>query len=281
MKKTIFFFLLGSFSILIGQMPEWAFFKDLDGNRYYLNKNNKIMMSGTRIKNDPIVTYDGAEFYLFQGSQFLKGRQKVKGLKILKSLLHLEVKDYSLVSIQKRAGQIINDYQRQFGSRFNSLNIKANLFLYRINDVTYIHNDEFRYKGLYNGWISVLTTKRRYYRNYRYMGITAGLSTKKKAQQYQAIIAIDCEKFRGSLKNIDQLRLHWNLLTGLDVKQKKEIYRSDKKKIYRIEYEKYSGFEGLYLNKNIGCIVRIISPKNFKEEDNMKRIIESFHIIDL
>ena len=57
---------------LFSQMPGWKFFKDYDGNTYYIDKNGKIRTSGKPEFKYKAVSVDGIDYYLNQGLELIK-----------------------------------------------------------------------------------------------------------------------------------------------------------------------------------------------------------------
>jgi len=251
-------------------MPDWTYFKDREGNTYFFDNIGHIRTNGIPPKNYMTVSIRGIDFYLNQGLSLLRGRHRVEGLIILKSIQAMPLKNNLIYEAQKKATQCINLIKKSEGTRFNILNEEASVLLYRDKNRFFLINDRMRYSLNIDMTISVLKNRIKKRLHYNYHGVLLGVSGKKnekvltEKRGYDFLIAIDSEEFVSSQVSVKKVEKYWRMTLGYDIFVRKKLAESENHLVYEYTSSSnpgYSGFEGIYSNKNFRHIVRIIAPK--------------------
>jgi hypothetical protein len=269
-------------------MPDWRFFRDREGNRYYLDRAGKIRTLGEPEFIYRAVSAEGIDYYLNQGRELVLRHYQLQGLTILKSILSLPVTNNRIRDAQEKASREINRMQKRGGTRFHALNRKAALIIYREGNRTNLINDLMYYSLVTDLDISILKNRLREKVGYAYNGTLLGFNLKKskeaKKRGFDFLMAIDSEKYRMDIKSIEIARRNWMVKLGLHRFKRELIRKSQEYLIYRFSNRsdpQISGYEGIYYNGHFSYIIRIIVPGEkfnlFSKE--MEKIINSFRVV--
>lgn len=290
-KNRIILTALLLFSIPVNsQMHNWKFIKDRDGNKYYIDKNFKIRISGKPEFKFKPVSVEGIDYYLQYGKELISRRQLVEGLTILKSILAISAHDNRAYQARVKAAEYINFIKKKEGNRYDEADEASSLLLYRDGDRVNIINEHMYYSLRVPAEAFVLKKNTRKRLRYRYYGFLLGIRIKNEEtgnntnNGYDILLAVDSEKFAKSFINIDQTEKNWKINLGSDNIIRKKIFKEEDRLIYQFENNdepRYSGFEGIYLNKNYTYMIRAITPeKRFKKYQKiMMTIVEGFKVV--
>ncbi|MFC1671025.1 hypothetical protein ACFL20_11595, partial [Spirochaetota bacterium] len=273
---------------LFSQMPGWKFYKDRDGNNYYLDRNSKIHTSGKPEFKFRPVSIEGIDFYLNHGRELIKQHHLSQGLVLLKSILAMPVKNNRIYKARVEAAKTVNYLKKREGSRFARLNESASLQVFHEKKVIHLINDQMFYSLKLPSGVVLLRKRMKKKLRHTYYGLTLGISVKdipeRTGARYDLILAMDSERYVWRFNSIDEVESNWRLVLGADNLKRKIRERGKHRKIYMFESKikpEYSGFEGIFSNGNYVHIIRIISSKSkFKKyEKMMKRILEDFRVV--
>ncbi len=280
-------------SPLMSQMPEWKFYRDRDGNTYYIDRSGKIRTSGKPEFNFKPVSPQGIDYYLNHAEQLLKGHYKVEGLILLKSILALPVSNNRVYKAQTEAAKRINYIKKREGGRFNGLNEMASLMLIKNSGNTVVINDNMFYSIEIPGTAAILRSRFRKRPYYRYHGLLIGINLKKSLSlssgtdpKFDLLLAVDSERYSVSLKSIKRVVNNWRTNLGFENISREEVKKDRNSYIlrfYKKEKPLLSGFEGYFFNGKFGYMVRAISSgeKFTKFKDKIRDIIFSFKFVEL
>ena len=289
-RYTVFFIIIFASSILLAQMPDWKYFRDREGNRYYFDQGGKIRITGKISYRYKPVTPLGIDYYLNYGLELIKEDHLAEGLTILKSILSMRVKNNRIFSAQAKAADTINKLKKRHGNRFERIDKAAQVLLIKNKNDIDILNDRMFYYIKVPAKVSVIHKKEREKLGYSYSGLLLGLEKVDNKSddggkvKYDMLLGIDCESFSIRVKDVQAAEKKWKHNLGYAGLERKEIDKTRNSILYRfksIKDSKYSGFEGIYINSNIIYCVRIISSgKSFSVNSAiMEKIISSFKIV--
>lgn len=266
----LFFVFLADF--VHAQMPDWILINDRDGNRYWMDPNGKIYCSGEPEAAYRPVSSGSIDYSYNQGVSLIKNHYKIEGLLILKSLMALSADSGRIIDVQRKASMEINALIRREGDRYEALNAQASILMFRERDAVTLVNDRMRYSLRCNGNIAVVKRTSRRHSKYEYQGLLLGVNftsaagmARNEARGYDALIAVDAERFARPFMVIGELERNWKNNLGADSFDRTLVENSDSSKIYGFEDAStpgYSGFEGLYINGVRGYCARIITTKD-------------------
>jgi hypothetical protein len=274
------------------QDPDWKFFKDREGNKYFIDRNGKIWTAGRPEFLYKPVSHQGIDYYLRQGIELIDNRYRVEGLTILKSILALPPDNSRITRAQNEAVKKINYLKKNDGDRFITLNESANILLVKDQKSVKVINDWMYYSLDIPADVTIIKNTKRGKLGYNYNGLLIGIrieggveEKKKEGMKFDFLLAVGSEKFHGDLKNIDELENKWRMTLWEDVFKRKILEKNEGRLIYQFSTKdnpRYSGFEGLYANRNYGYMVRIITTELIfeKHSELMKDIINKFsHVV--
>jgi hypothetical protein len=272
------------------QMPDWTLIIDKDNNRYYIDKNGKIWTSGNPEFDYKPVSIEGLDYYLTQGIELIKDHNKSEGLTLLKSIMALPVKNDIVYKAQIAASKQINHLIKTEGTRYNDLNEKASVLLFKDNNSVTLIKDNMQYTIKAEAFLKIISLRARQKPDYKYCGMLLGFRFTKEAGEdkkdfsgYDLLIAIDSEKFPNNIKNLEKFIDDWRKRTGNDTLERSIIRKNSTQIIYnyRDKYTPYySGFEGFYIKNNFGYYLKAITSSELfqKYKTEIKGVIESFKI---
>ncbi len=280
-KKFPIFFLflviLSTVQFSFAQLQGWVLTKDREGNRYYIDSKGKIWTSGKPEYKYKAVSFDGIHFYLNHGLQLIHNHYLAEGINILHAILALPPKNQQIYSAQASASKEVQRLKKREGPRYIKHVEKYPLLLYRIDKALYIQNQVVPYVVKMEVQPSILHASQRKKYNYEYQGILAGLSFSESSSgnntSFDALLSIDSEQFKSALSSIDELVLHWNILTGNDAFERKLLQKGRNRVINEINHTghpPFSGYEGYFINQNCGHIVRIVFSGSLSEKKREK-----------
>ncbi|MCL1911600.1 MAG: hypothetical protein FWG13_05295 [Leptospirales bacterium] len=267
-------------------MPDWRFFKDGDGNSYYIDNAGKIVASG-----EPEATYRisvrGLDYYTAQADELILRHHATKGLLILKTILAMPRVDQRIVDAQNKAALSLNSLKQRHGSRFDNMNRLASPLIYESGETAVIIHDIMFYSLNIRHSFEIIKNKWRLLPHYWYNGISIGVrmqSGEKKG--YDFLLAIDSEKFASKPGTTTRLEEHWGTRLFTENINRSEIFRDEKKVIYSFtsgNSPPLTGFESIVKNGNFGYIIRAIAPasKGDAVAEAMKNTVSGFSISDI
>jgi hypothetical protein len=269
-------------------MPDWRFFRDREGNRYYLDRAGKIRTLGEPEFVYRAVSAKGIDYYLNQGRELVRRRYQLRGLTILKSVLSLPVTNNRIMEAQEKASREINRMLKRNGTRFHALNRKACLIFSRQGNRTRLVNDLMYYSLFTDLDITILKNRLREKVGYTYNGTLLGFNLKNgkevKKRGFDFLMAIDGEKYRMDIKSIEIAERNWMVKLGVQRFKREAVKKSGKYLVYRFSNmsdPSIAGYEGIYYNGHFSYIIRIIVPGEkfniFNKE--MEKLIDSFKVV--
>lgn len=274
---SFFLIIISTVEFSFSQLPGWVLTKDRDGNTYYIDSRGKIWTSGTPEYKYKAVSLDGIHYYLNHGLQLINNHYIAEGINILHSILALPPINQQTYSAQASASKEVQRLKKREGSRYMKHVEKYPLLVYRIEDIVYIQNQIVPYAIKLEAQPSILKASHRKKHNYEYQGMLAGLSfgevAAEKKSSFDALLSVDSEQFKSVLSSIDELVLHWNILTGNDVFERKLLEKGNNKIINEIKHSghpPFTGFEGYFIKGKCGHIVRIIFSSSIPEKKKEK-----------
>jgi hypothetical protein len=253
-------------------MPDWRMINDRDGNRYFIDANGRIYVSGEPEFRYKPVSAEGLEYYLRQGEALIKSHHKEEGLSLLKSILALPAASGRITDAQGEASRRINALIKREGERYGALDEKASLLLFRVGGEVTLANERMRYSITVPGGLTVIRRRMRKFPGYSYHGVLAGArftdnpgAGGASADAYDVLIAVDSERFSQPLRSVTALENNWRRNLGsdtfirapLDVDAGRIIYTfSDAREPF------YSGVEAFFVDGEYGHCVRVLCTKN-------------------
>jgi hypothetical protein len=284
--RILFFLFICLFS-LMAQMPDWKYFRDREGNAYFIDQAGKIRITDVKEYRYRPVSSRGIDYYLNYGTTLIQDHRLDEGLSVLKSICALPVDNNRTYQAQVKAMELINTLKRKNGPRFAALNESASLMLFKKDDVTHIINDQMHYSFKAPCTIGVVRKRDRGRAgvDYQYSGVQFGLQKSDvkgaKAGEFDMLMAVDSEKFSVAIKNIDDAADKWKWNTGYDGLTREVVAKDDGRLIYQFRSSGpaiFAGLEGIFLNGNYTHCVRIVSsePGYRANREFMRNLLESF-----
>ncbi len=268
--SRILVFLLICLFPLMAQMPEWKYFRDREGNTYFIDEAGKIRITDVKKYRYLPVSSRGIDYYLNYGSTLIQDHRLEEGLSVLKSICALPADNNRTYQAQKKAMELINSLKRRNGPRFDALNESASLILFRNDDVTHVINDQMYYSFRVPCAISVIRKKDRGRAgvDYRYSGVQFGLQKSgagdAQAGGFDMLMAVDSERFSVAIKNIDDAADKWKWNIGYDGLARETVSKEGGRLINQFKSggpAVFMGMEGIFLNGNYTHCVRIVSSE--------------------
>ena len=267
-------------------MPDWRFFKDGDGNSYYIDNAGKIVApgeAGTIYR----ISVRGLDYYIAQAEELILRHNAVDGLLILKTILAMPPVDQRIIDAQNKAAASLNSLKQRHGSRFDNMNRLASPLIYENGETTILVHDIMFYSLSIPYGFDIIKNKWRLLPRYFYNGISIGVrmqSGEKKG--YDFLLAIDSEKFASKPESAGRLEEHWRTRLFAENIRRSEIFKDEKKVIYSFSAgsaPSFTGFESIIKNGNFGYIIRAIAPasKDNAVAEAMKNAVSSFSVSGL
>jgi hypothetical protein len=270
------------------QMPDWVGVRDRDGNILYFDATGRVRTLGKPASTRIPVSPGGIEFYINEAEELVKYGHRAEGLLMLKSILAMPPSDYNVVRAQQRASKSVNAMIRRDGSRFETLALEAFPLMYMDGKNTVVVSDEhMRFSMRIGGRVEVIRKKRLIKEGYQRRGLLLGVRFRDGAgDNYDSLIAVDCEKFRAPVSSLDEIREHWDLHAGAgDGIARTTLVVDGKKRIDQFAFRgpiTLRGFEGFYRTEYRGYFVKTVSPEAGYAgiEKLLRQIVEEFRVVD-
>ena len=275
---------------LHGQMAEWYFFRDREGNRYFYDRAGKIHTTEGATENIPTISAQGLDYYLARARELREEKQYRQSLNILKAILAIPNENEDIDQAHKVAMKYQKALMRKEGSRYRTLAEEAAPQLYRKEKETRIIHEILRYQTGALGEIQVLKNKiRRHHMRY-YHGLTFGIRKEAgevggKSTGYDYLLAIDGERYKTTIKKIEDLEAVWHRrLPGRQNLQRQRITDEPARRIYYYESRTepaYRGYEAYIINGPIAYMVRTIAPvkKNETGKEDLEWSVKNFRAV--
>jgi hypothetical protein len=281
--------LFGSF-LIQSQMPDWKFFKDREGHTYFIDRAGKIRITDVGKYHYKPVSAGAIDYYLHYGITLVNDHRLTEGLSVLKSILALPADNNRIYTAQAQAAGMIHSLKKREGTRFPALDESASLILFRRDSLIQIINDHMFYSLTVPAELEVIRVRMRAGVDYRYSGVLIGIreSGKNSAAAsngvYEALLAVDGEKFSVRYKTLAQAVERWRYNHGFDDFQRTIVSQSGTKVVYHFRKNGSAAFEGMeviIINGYFSYCVRLITSKSkYKVNKGMiKKIIDDFRAV--
>ena len=288
-KFVIVILLLAGSMILQAQMPEWKFFKDREGNTYYIDQAGKIRITEVRARYMP-VSAKAIDYCLHNGITLINDHKLPEGLTVLKSILAMPADNNRIYSAQVKASEMINFLKRRHGTRYSALNESASLMLVQQDSFIEIINDQMFYSFRVPIPLEVIRVRRRGGVDYRYSGVLVGIGQAGTAAKphtdggYDILFAIDSEKFSVPVRDLDRAIEKWRNNIGYDDLKREIQSESESRVVYRFRSTGapfYAGIEAIIINGSITHCIRFLSSdaKYNSSTGTIQKILLSFKTI--
>ena len=275
--------------LLISQMPDWRFFRDGDGNTYYVDNIGKIRTSGEPEFSYKVISARGLEYYNSQAEELILRHHPVDGLLLLKSILAMPPENQRIIDAQKRAALALQSFERREGTRYSELDRKASPLMYKTGGVTTVLNDVLFYSLKTPLAVSVIKNRWRQKYRYLYNGLTLGLGRKRSADgkssaaAYEFLVAIDTEQFAMPVTQLDHLVKSWDNRLLFENIRRNRISGDEKSVIYSYTggtEPLFAGFESFVVNGNFGYFIRTVTPQSRFDEnrESMEKLVRGFRV---
>ena len=93
--------------LLLAQMPDWKYFRDREGNIYFIDQAGKIRITNVRKYLHKPVSARGIDYYLEYGAELINEHRPIEGLSVLKSICALKSDNNRIYQAQVKATQLI------------------------------------------------------------------------------------------------------------------------------------------------------------------------------
>lgn len=273
---------------LLGQMPDWKYFKDRQGNTYFLDRAGKIRITNLKRYGYRPVSASGIDYYIEYATSLIQEHRPLEGISVLKSICALPSDNNRVLQAQVRATEILNTLKKKNGPRYSAMNESASLIIFSNDGATTVINDLMRYTFQAPGRIDVVRKRDRAGSEYRYSGIQFGARASRNAaapgDAYDFLIAVDSEKFSVPIRDLSHAVEQWRGNVGDQGLTRQVLEQKDDRVIYLFrsgDRPGYTGIEGIYV---IGCYshyVRLIASDSGYREDGgiMRKIIGGFRTV--
>ncbi|OHD68773.1 MAG: hypothetical protein A2W19_10950 [Spirochaetes bacterium RBG_16_49_21] len=287
--SLIMILVLGSF-FFQSQMPEWKYFKDREGNTYFIDQAGKIRITDVGKYRYKPVSAKGIDYYLHYGITLINDHRLTEGLSVLKSILALPADNNRIYDAQAQAAKMVNSLKKREGTRYSALDESAALILFRRNSFITIINDRMLYSFQVPAELEVVRVMERAGAGYRYSGLLMGIwkpdmkSSAGSNGRYDMLLAVDSEKFSVPFKDLAQAIERWRYNLGFDDLQRKKLLESETRVIYHFKKSgtaRYEGAEGIITNGRFSYCIRLItSEANYQVNTEMiTKILDGFEVV--
>ena len=272
------------------QMPEWKYYKDKEGNTYFIDQAGKIRITRVEKYRYRPVSAAGIDYYLNYGITLIGDHRLIEGLSVLKSILALPADNNRIYNAQAKVTEVIKSLKKQHGTRYTALDESASLVLIRQNSSVEILNDHMLYSVRVPASVEVIRVNDRAGVDYRYSGLLMGIwkpygSTSPGPNgRYDILLAVDSEKFTVRIMSLAQALARWQDNLGRDDFKRETISESENNVIKKFSNNgtpKYTGVEGIFVNDNFSYCVRLISSDSKFQTNGeiIRKIISSFKTV--
>lgn len=274
--------------LLLSQMPDWKFFRDRQGNTYYIDQAGKIRITSVAEYDYRAVSPRGIDYYLNYGTTLIQDRRILEGLTVLKSIRALPADNARIEQAQVRATELINTLKRRNGPRFAAQNEAASLMFIESEGGVRVINDRMFYSFRGPAVLSVIRKNNRAGLDYRYEGVLFGARNAPAAggesKAYDFLIAVDSERYAVRFKNIDQAIQLWRGIIGYDGLERRTIDTGEDRIVYEFSNRgepRYNGVEAIFINGKFTHCARVISSDTGYRVGGvmMNDVMKSFRIV--
>ena len=263
--------------MISGQMPEWKFFRDREGNTYYLDRAGSIRVIDADRRHDLIASVRGIDYYLNCGETLIKDHHPGRGLAVLKAILALEADNQRIKDAQVKARQLVDFLKKNHGERFDSIDEEATPYLVRREGFVEAIDDRMRYSFRSSADLAIIRKRIRKGNNYRYVGVLFGVGDG--GGRYDALVAVDSEELSVPVGSIGSAEERWRNHIGPERIARSKIDESEQRIVYLFtggDGEMFAGYEGVVVNGRMTYCVRVItSAVLFNEKGALLRDIVS------
>jgi hypothetical protein len=267
---------------LFPQMPGWATITDSDGNRYFIDQNFKIHVSGEiESKNKP-VSIDGLEYYVAQGEELIRKHHPAEGLYLLKGVKLLADNDPRAGTAGMKASKRIIELSHREKDRYQIIDHESALVLVRLGDSVHAYNDWMGYQVKVTGDFTLLSRKTAERHNYARDGAGLGIRfPESRDRNFDAILSVNAELFHYNLSSHTTFEQIWQNKNGNDGFTREVISENESEVFYRFSGgspARYAGFERFMVRGARGVHVRILVPEERMGalQENIRTVINSF-----
>jgi hypothetical protein len=274
--------------LLLSQMPDWKFFRDRQGNAYYVDQGGKIRITDTVAYDYRAVSPRGIDYFLNYGSTLLKEHRVLEGLSVLKSIRALPSDNARIEQAQVRATEIINTLKKRNGPRFTEQNEAASLLFVESDGGVRVINDRMYYSLRGPAGLSVIRKNNRAGLDYRYEGVLFGARSASPAGEgaraFDFLIAVDSERYGVPFKNLEQAVQLWRGIIGYDGLERTVIEKREDRVVYAFSNRgvpRYNGVEAVFVNGRFTHCARVISSESGYRASGaaMNGVMKSFRIV--
>ncbi len=269
------------------QMPDWIGVRDREGNTYFFDSTGKVRTLGTPGVLQKPVSPVGIEFHIHQAEELMRNRHRVEALLMLKSIIAMPSTDYNVFRAQKRASEIINDMIKKEGTRYEETALEAFPVMFLDPEKNIVLGDErMRFSLTVKGHVEVIRKKTIRKAGYERRGLLLGIRVGEQdpGSPYDALVAIEAERYRAPVSSISDIRTHWDLAAGQGDIERKTVKNGENAVVDTFTFNgeiTLRGFEGYFKSAQRGYFVKIISPASrFNDlEKDLLKIVDSFRVI--
>lgn len=279
----LFFCFLVPASLLFSQMPDWIFFQDRDGNKYYYDGAFKIIITDEPDFHYPPVSEGGIEYYYNSAMEYVKEGDVARGLFFYKSILALKSQNNRLKKFQIKAAEQLRSLSDRHGTRMKSYGNLSTLLITKTRNVYNIINEQLFYnlELPHRPWIIREGWK---YSNKGYglqFGINRDGSNKK---TYDFITGVETRILTYPVYTAEEAEKIWEKEVGPDAFLREIFYESRDSRVYTYKYpgdSPFRGYEGIFVNRNMVHLVRIMYHYKMEPavEKEVRDIIKSFTLV--
>jgi len=244
----------------VSQMPDWNFFKDREGNKYYYDRAFKIRVTDTSEKDYTPVTSTGIDFFLHKGIELINEKKYPEGLFYLKSIRALKSENSRVRKARVDAAKWIDFLYKKHGTRYELYDKESSVIIKYENDIYHLINSKLFYRVTLLHRPFLLKKEWKYYdKGY---GLKFGVKVERDGdyEGFNYITGIESRIFPGTAPSPDEALKGWMLELGIDNLERKEIFRGPDRVIYEIRYPgdaPFSGLEGVFVSENRSHLARV------------------------
>jgi hypothetical protein len=273
---------------LLAQMPDWKYFRDRQGNTYFIDQAGKIRITDVRRYGYRPVSPSGIDYYLEYAAALVKEHRPIEGISVLKSICALPVDNNRIYQAQVKATELLLDLKKKNGPRYAAMYESASLVLFSRNGATTVINDQMRYSFHAPERIDVVRKSDRSRLEFHYSGIQFGVRVsergKNQADAYDFLVAVDSEKFSVPFKDLSDAVESWKANIGYEGLVREVLSRGDDRVVYLFRSSDrpgYTGIEGIVINGSYSHYVRIVSSDSGYERNSasMRKIMDGFRTV--
>ncbi|TFH41359.1 MAG: hypothetical protein E4G96_05670, partial [Chrysiogenales bacterium] len=265
-------------ALFLAQMPDWKYFRDREGNKYFVDRAGAIRITETSSPAHRPVSARAIDYHINFGETLVSEHRYEEGLAVLKSICALPADNNRIYQAQVRAMEIIGRLRKQNGARFDRMNESASLILINEGNDIVIINDMMRYSFRAPAGIRVIRKKDRAGLDYRYSGILFG--AEREAGTYDYLLAVDSESIKARFKDLAEAEEKWRGHTGHQGLTRRTVTRDDDRVIHQFRNSGnpgYAGYEAVFVDGRVTHCARVISSEAgySANREVMRGVIES------